>query len=96
MYLLLLEEPCVAYYHSRYREVPLVLVAVLEVSVCSTQWDKGLYETTPSTMQCRFLVPGNTTKKIDTSFDTKMIVKSGAIEIIFKSHKPIQSYLLNG
>ena len=41
---LLLEEPCVAYYHSRYREVPLVLLAVLEVSVCSTQWSVGLYE----------------------------------------------------
>ena len=41
---LLLEEPCVAYYHSRYREVPLVLLAVLEVSVCSTQWSLGLYE----------------------------------------------------
>ena len=41
---LLLEEPCVVYYHSRYREVPLVLLAVLEVSVCSTQWSLGLYE----------------------------------------------------
>ena len=30
----------------------------------------------------------------DTSFDTKMMVKSGAIEIIFKSHEPFQSYLL--
>ena len=30
----------------------------------------------------------------DTSFDTKMMVKSGAIEIIFKSHKPYQSYQL--
>ena len=32
----------------------------------------------------------------DTSFETKMMLKSGAIEIIFKSHEPIQSYLLNG
>ena len=32
----------------------------------------------------------------DTSFETKMMVKSGAIEIIFKSHEPFQSYLLTG
>ena len=31
---------------------------------------------------------------IDTSFETKMMVKSGAIEIIFKSYEPFQSYLL--
>ena len=69
MYLLLLEEPCVAYYHSRYREVPLVLVAVLEVSVCSTQWDKGLYETTPSTMHRGW-------KGIFNSFSKKVFSKS--------------------
>jgi hypothetical protein len=33
-------------------------------------------------------------RTFDTSFETKMMVKSGAIEIIFKSHKPFQSYLL--
>ena len=27
----------------------------------------------------------------DTSFDTKMMVESGAIEIILKSHEPFQS-----
>ena len=32
----------------------------------------------------------------DTSFETKMMVKSGAIEIIFESHEPFQSYLLTG
>ena len=32
----------------------------------------------------------------DTGFVTKMMVKSGAIEIIFKSHKLFQSYLLTG
>ncbi len=32
----------------------------------------------------------------DTSFETKMMVKSGAIEIIFKSLEPFQSYLLTG
>ena len=32
----------------------------------------------------------------DTSFETKMMMKSGAIEIIFKSHEPLQSYLLTG
>ena len=35
-------------------------------------------------------------RKFDTSFDSKMIVKSDAIEIIFKSHEPFQSYLLTG
>ena len=35
-------------------------------------------------------------RTFDTSFDTKMMVKSGAIEIIFKSHEPFQSYLLTG
>ena len=32
----------------------------------------------------------------DTSFETKIMVKSGAIEIIFKSHEPFQSYLPTG
>ena len=32
-------------------------------------------------------------RTFDTSFDTKMMVKSGAIEITFKSYKPL-SYLL--
>ena len=32
----------------------------------------------------------------DTSFETKSIVKSGAVEITFKSHEPFQSYLLTG
>ena len=31
-----------------------------------------------------------------TSFEIKMIVKIYAIEIIFKSHEPFQSYLLTG
>ena len=30
----------------------------------------------------------------DTSFETKMMVKRGTIEIIFKSHELFQSYLL--
>ena len=29
-------------------------------------------------------------------FEIKMMVKSGAIEIIFKSHEPFQSYQLTG
>ena len=32
----------------------------------------------------------------DTSFEKKMMVKSGAIAIIFKSNEPFQSYLLTG
>ena len=32
----------------------------------------------------------------DTSFEIKMMVKIYAIEIIFKSHEPFQSYLLTG
>ena len=32
----------------------------------------------------------------DTSFEIKMIVKIYAIEILFKSNEPFQSYLLNG
>ena len=32
----------------------------------------------------------------DTSFETKMMLKSGGIEIIFKYHEPFQSYLLTG
>ena len=32
----------------------------------------------------------------DTSFETKMMVQSGAIEIIFNSHEPFQSFLLTG
>ena len=31
-----------------------------------------------------------------TSFDTKMMVKIGAIKIIFKSHKPFQNLSLTG
>ena len=31
----------------------------------------------------------------DTSFETKMMLKSGAIKIIFKSHEPFRSYLMN-
>ena len=32
----------------------------------------------------------------DTSFDTNIMVKSGAIKIFFKSYGPFQSYLLTG
>ena len=35
-------------------------------------------------------------RTFDTSFDTKMMVKCDAIEIIFKSHEPFQRYLLTG
>jgi hypothetical protein len=35
-------------------------------------------------------------RMFETSFDTKMMVKSGVIEIIFKSLEPFQSYLLTG
>jgi hypothetical protein len=35
-------------------------------------------------------------RTFDTSFDTKMMEKNGAIEIIFKIRKPFQSYLLTG
>ena len=48
---------------------------------------------------CRFLVPGNMKKflcRFDTSFDIKMIVQKIAIQIIFKSHEPLQSYQLTG
>ena len=48
---------------------------------------------------CRFLVEGNTKKILqtfDTGFETKMMVKSGAIKILFKSHEPFQSYQLTG
>ena len=36
------------------------------------------------------------TKKSYTSFDTKIMMKISAIEIIFKSHEPFQTYLLTG
>ena len=35
-------------------------------------------------------------KRFDTSFEIKIMVKIYAIEIISKSHKPFQSYLLGG
>ena len=35
-------------------------------------------------------------RTFDTSFGTKMMVKSGAIEIIFKSRESFQSHLLTG
>ena len=43
-----------------------------------------------------FWIPKRQAISTDTSFETKMMVKSGAIEIIFKSHEPFQSYLLTG
>ena len=48
---------------------------------------------------CRFWCQGIAQKffrTVDTSFDTKMMVKSGAIEIVFKFHKIFQSDLLTG
>ena len=35
-------------------------------------------------------------QRFDTSFETKMMVKIYTIEIIFRSHKPFQSYLQTG
>ena len=35
-------------------------------------------------------------RRFDTNFDIKMMMKIYAIEIIFKSHKPFQSYQLTG
>ena len=43
---------------------------------------------------CRFLVSDNMKKflcRFDTSFDIKIIVQKIAIQIIFKSHEPLQS-----
>ena len=34
--------------------------------------------------------------RFDTSFETKIMVKMYAIEIIFKSNEPLQSYQLIG
>ena len=43
-----------------------------------------------------FWIPKRPAIYTDNTFETKMMVKSGAIEIIFKSHEPFQSYLLTG
>ena len=43
-----------------------------------------------------FWIPRRQAISTDTSFEIKMMVKTYAIEIIFKSHKPFQSYLLTG
>ena len=43
-----------------------------------------------------FWIPKRQAISTDTSFETKMMVKSGAIEIIFKSHESFQSHLLTG
>ena len=43
-----------------------------------------------------FWIPKRQAICTDISFETKMMVKSGAIEIIFKSHEAFQSYLLTG
>ena len=50
-------------------------------------------------MHCSFLVLGNSTKILQDiwhQFWHKNDGKKGAIEIIFKSHEPFQSYLLTG
>ena len=41
-------------------------------------------------------MPKRQATSTDTSFEIKMMMKIYAIEIIFKSHKPFQSYLLTG
>ena len=43
-----------------------------------------------------FWIPKRQAISTDTSFEIKMIMKIYAIVIIFKSHKPFQSYLLTG
>ena len=43
-----------------------------------------------------FWIPRRQAISTDTSFEIKMMVKIYAIEIIFKSHEPFQSYLLTG
>ena len=43
-----------------------------------------------------FCIPKRQAISTDTSFDTKMMVKIGAIKLIFKSHESFQSYLLTG
>ena len=41
-----------------------------------------------------FWIPKRQAISTDTSFEIKMMVKIYAIEIIFRSHEPFQSYLL--
>ena len=43
-----------------------------------------------------FSIPKRQAISTDTSFEIKMMVKIYAIEIIFRSHEPFQSYLLTG
>ena len=43
-----------------------------------------------------FWIPKRQAISTDTCFEIKMMVKIYAIEIIFKSHEPFQSYLLTG
>ena len=43
-----------------------------------------------------FWIPKREAISTDTSFEIKMMVNIYAIEIIFKSHEPFQSYLLTG
>ena len=40
-------------------------------------------------------LPQKFLQRFDTSFETKMMVKSGAIEIIFKFHEPFHKYQLS-
>ena len=44
----------------------------------------------------RILFSQKNLRIFDTSFNMKMMMKIYAIEIIFKSHKPFQSYQLAG
>ena len=48
------------------------------------------------TARISFWIPKRQAISTDTSFEIKMMMKIYAIEIIFKSHKPFQSYLLTG
>ena len=45
---------------------------------------------------CWFLFLNTQAISTDTRFEVKMMVKIYAIEIIFRSHEPFQSYLLTG
>ena len=54
------------------------------------------FDISPHSACILFWIPKREAISTDTSFETKMMVKRGAIEIIFKSHEPYQSYLLTG
>ena len=56
----------------------------------------GMYGFAAHTACISFWIPKRQAISTDTSFEIKIMVKIYAIEIIFRSHEPFQSYLLTG